>query len=110
MNKALYDSMDAEAKTAFDAAAEEAKAYAEQLMEESAQTSLQGLVDAGLIHIEIPADELQKMADAARPPVEGLVRAGVGDEVVDIFFSALDLIRPPKKREGNLPSLFFAVN
>jgi len=90
VNKALYDSMDAEAKAAFDAAAEEAKAYAEQLMEESAQTSLQGLVDAGLIHIEIPADELQKMADAARPPVEELVRAGVGDEVVDIFFSALE--------------------
>lgn len=88
VNKAYYESMPAEYREVFDAAHDEAKVYAEKLMADSASTQLQGLVDSGMTKIDLPDEELAKLAEKAKP-VEAMIRKDVGDDVVDAFLKAL---------------------
>jgi len=88
VNKALFDSMPADYQAAFNEAADEAKAYAEQLMADSSATDKQAMIDAGMTLIELPDAELEKMAEKG-VVVENLVRGSLGDEAVDKFLDAL---------------------
>ena len=88
VNKKFYESMPKEYQAVFSAAHDEAKAYATKLMAESATTQLQGLMSSGMVKIDLPAEELKKMAEKAKP-VEALIRKDLGNEVVDAFFSSL---------------------
>ena len=88
VNKGYYESMPADYRQVFDAAHEEAKVYAVGLMTESATTQLKGLIDGGLTQIDLPAAELAKMAEKAKP-VETLIRKDLGDGIVDTFLQSL---------------------
>jgi tripartite ATP-independent transporter DctP family solute receptor len=89
VNKGYYESMPEEYRKIFDESHLEAKDYAVKLMEESAVSQLKGLVDGGLTVIDLPDEELKKMADHAKP-VEEIIRKDLGDDVVDSFLSSLN--------------------
>jgi tripartite ATP-independent transporter DctP family solute receptor len=88
VNKGYYDSMPEDYRKVFDEAHVEAKDYATGLMAESATTQLKGLVDGGMTVIDLPDEEMKKLAERAKP-VEAMIRKDLGDEVVDSFLSSL---------------------
>lgn len=88
VNKAEYESMPDNYRAVFDDAAEEARAYAEDLMKESAEHDKQALIDAGMEFIELPNEEKQKMAEAGAGVID-LVKGQVGEDTVDKFLAAL---------------------
>jgi tripartite ATP-independent transporter DctP family solute receptor len=89
VNKDYYESMPEEYRKVFGESHVEAKDYAVKLMEESAVSQLQGLVEGGLTVIELPDEELKKMAERAKP-VEEMIRKDLGNDVVDSFLSSLN--------------------
>lgn len=90
VNKFYYESMPLEYQAVFDDCHEKAKAYAQGLMAQGAITELGRLTDNGLTLINLPGEELERIARRARAAVEPVIRADIGDEAVDAFLSALD--------------------
>ena len=89
VNKGYYESMPEDYRKIFDEAHLEAKAYAEKLMAESAVTQLEGLEEGGMTVINLPDEELRKMAEKAKV-VETMIRDTLGNEVVDSFLASLN--------------------
>lgn len=88
VSKSLYESMPENYQAVFDEAAAEAKAYAEQLMADSAATDRQKMIDAGMQEIVLPDSELAILAEKGAG-VETLVRDQIGSDTVDAFLNAL---------------------
>lgn len=89
VNKRYFESMPAEYQKVFEECHMEAKAYAVGLMAGSATTQLQGLIDGGLTKIDLPDEELARLAEKAKP-VEALIRKDIGDDVVNTFLKSLE--------------------
>lgn len=89
VNKELYESMPVEIQAKFNEAANEAKAFAVNLMKDSAATDRQRMIDAGMKDIVLSDEDLGKMRDAGLPAVEKLVRESLGDATVNAFMNSL---------------------
>ncbi|MGE4250207.1 MAG: TRAP transporter substrate-binding protein [Parvibaculaceae bacterium] len=89
INKDAYERLDEKQKKAVADAMFNAIAVQRALSDRDNSKARQALIDAGMQYDELPASELARFREAARPFYEGL-RATVGNEVMDLADKAAE--------------------
>lgn len=89
MNKGMWDAMPVEYQQLLQAAMDEAAEWGIDNCDAALDAAMTELENQGLEIIELSQEDLDKIRDAAQPCYDS-VRAAIGDEMVDLYISALE--------------------